>query len=408
MAEAHPKPLPKVGDVDCIKGVGDGSLLILDFELTWNEGKIEDVLLGVVRHALWKAPLPSGELTAKRFRRLMGEATRQAVSGIVADALMESGSGVVLPKEQVLQLIVHARGVRASNAKIAASLQSLCRLFASRGVPVVVVKGQVVGALYPHPELRMPGDIDFYVAPADWDNAMRLVKDSWKPNFHKDEDGEQHVAFNHDGTLFEMHYNLYKFYDKRNQAFFDGLLAYNISHKSTARVPGVDGAVPVLCPPDNVLYTFLHLYHHLVELGCGLRQFCDVAVLLSRFEQTGENVGRLRNDLESLGFMGAFRAVGAVLVDYLGLPAAKFPFPIGEADRKHSGEILSIVFWGGNFGFYGVGEPLRSGWRYYVKAFFRKLRRYRTFYSLAPRETRAMLMREMPKKIGQALMRGGR
>lgn len=375
--------------------------------MTWDEGNIEGVLLGVVRHALWKAPLPSGKLTAKRFRQLMNEATRQATSGLVAAALMEPDSGVVLPRNSVMQLIMHVRSVGMSNARICASLQALCALFSAAHIPYIVVKGQTIGALYPNPKLRMPGDIDFYVAPPDWDDALRLVITTWKPNLHKDEDGEQHVAFDHDGTLFEMHYNLYKFYDKNNQACFDKLLAYNIEHGTMANVPDVDMAVPVLCAADNVLYTFLHLYHHLVELGCGLRQFCDVAILLSQFEQTDENVGRLKDDLEALGFMGAFRAVGAVLVDYLGLPAAKFPFALSDADRKHSGEILSIVFWGGNFGLFGVEEPLRSGWRYYVRTFFRKLRRYHTFYSLAPRETRAMLLREMPKKIGQAIMRGG-
>lgn len=371
--------------------------------MTWDDGNIEDVLLGVVRHALWQEPLPTGNLSASRFRELIKAADKQAVSGIVVAALMEQGSGIVLPGDHVMRMIMLVRSVKLSNARVAASLQKLCILLSSAAIPFIVVKGQTVGARYPHPDLRMPGDIDFYVAPHDWDNAMRLIKTEWKPNFHKDEGGEQHVAFDCGGVLFEMHYNLYKFYNKRNQAFFDSLLSYNIRHAGKACVPGIDAEVPVLSAADNLLYTFLHLYHHLVELGCGLRQFCDTAMLLSHFEQTKDNVDKLANSLNSLGFMGAFRAVGAVLVDSLGLPAEKFPFKLDASDRKYSREILSIVFWGGNFGFYGIDGPMRSGWRYYVKAFCRKVKRYHAFYSLAPAETRAMLTHEVPRKVGLAL-----
>ncbi len=386
-------------------GWRDGRLMDLNWEiaLTWNDGKIEDVLLGVVRHALWRTPLPSGELTARRFGMLMDVAVKQTVAGLVGAALMEEGSGVVLPSKAVLRMIMQERGIRSSNARVASSLQSLCAMLGSSAIPFVVVKGQVVGSLYPRPELRMPGDIDFYVSPADWDKALKLVRLNWNPTFHADTDGEQHVAFEHEGTLFEMHYNLHKFYDRRNQAFFDGIVAHNISHASAVRVPGADCDVPTLCHADNVLYTFLHLYHHLVELGCGLRQFCDLAMLLSHLELGAAEVGRLRRNLETLGFMGAFRAVGAVLVLFLGMPAEKFPFELAAADGRYGGELLSIVFRGGNFGFHDISGPMRVGWRYYVKAFCRKAGRYRAFYHLAPRETRAMLMRELPRKVALAL-----
>ena len=371
--------------------------------MNWGDGTIEELLLGVVRHALWQTPLPSGELAARRFADLMNAAEKQAVVGLVAASLMEHGSGVVLPKRTAARIFMLVRDIGGVNSSVAHSLQSLCHLLEKAQVPFVVVKGQVVGALYPNPSLRLPGDIDFYIPPSAFDAAKNLITDEWKAEYHKDEDGEQHVAFNQDGTLFEMHYNLYKFFNKHNQTTFDNILAYNISNRTVNQIPGVDSGVPVLCQSDNILYTFLHLYHHLVELGCGLRQFCDVAVLLSHFDATEENVRRLKHNLESLDFMGAFRAIGAVLVDHLGLPEDKFPFPLTAADRKYSGEILSIVFHGGNFGFYGIEEPLRSSKRYYVTAFRRKLSRYHAFYSLAPVETRAMLCYEIPHKVWQAL-----
>lgn len=333
----------------------------------------------------------------------MSNADKQAVGGLVAAALTEPDSGVVLPKKVAIKLLAVINESFTSNSTINSSLQSLCKLLSEESIPYFVVKGQTVAVFYPQPSLRSPGDIDFFVPRESWDKAMKLIKHTWKPEFHDGDDGEQHVAFDYDGTLFEMHYNLYKFYNKDNQQTFDKILSYNIQHPTKETVPGVDVPVRVLNQPDCILYTFLHLYHHLVELGCGLRQFCDVAMLLNHFDATAENVSRLEHNLQELGFMRAFRSVGDVLVDYLGLPKEKFPFEILEQDKKYAHEILSIVFNGGNFGFYGVSEPLRSNKKYYVNAFRRKLSRYHAFYRLAPVETRAMLFYEIPHKVWQAL-----
>lgn len=371
--------------------------------MTWDEGTVEDTLLSVVRHALWQTPLPSGTLAARRFSSLMNAADKQTVGGLVAASLMEPGSGVILPKRVAARLIWLVHDMDVSNKAVAASLQSLCQLLQSEEIPFFVVKGQTVGMFYPKPELRSPGDIDFYIAPQDWNHAMKVITDHWHPDFEKDDDGEQHISFRYDGTLFEMHYNLYKFYNKQNQVSFNRLLDYNLQNRTVAQVPHVESGVPVLCQPDNILYTFLHLYHHLVELGCGLRQFCDVAMLLRHFNATEEKVSRLEHNLEALDFMSAFRAIGAVLVDYLGLPKDKFPFHITDADRSYSRDILTIVFFGGNFGFYGIEEPLRGNKRYYIKAFNRKVSRYHTFYRLSPTETRSMFCHEIPHKVWQAL-----
>lgn len=368
----------------------------------WDDGTIEEVLLSVIRHALWQTPLPTGTLGAKRFSGLMGNADKQSVTGLVAASLMEPSSGVMLPKRVAAKLMFRVAKIQEDNRDVAKSLQALCELMGGKS-PLLVVKGQVVGALYPNPALRASGDIDFYVAPENWDTAMRLVKDQWKAKVDEDDDGGQHVSFDHGETLFEMHYKLYKFYSADNDHVFSSILAYNTAHPTMVRVPGTDSDVPTLCQPDNILYTFLHLYHHLVELGCGLRQFCDMAMLLNSFDASAENVARLEKNLRALDFMRAFCAVGAVLTEYLGLPVEKFPFPITDSDRKFTHDILSIVFHGGNFGFYGIEEPLRGNKKYYVKTFFRKIRRYHTFYRLAPKETRALFTHELPHKVWQTL-----
>jgi len=42
---------------------------------------------------------------------------------------------------------------------------------------------------------------------------------------------------------------------------------------------------------------------------------------------------------------------------------------------------------------------VRSGMRYNVEATIRKLRHYRLFWQLSPREIRATILKEMPRKM---------
>ena len=100
-----------------------------------------------------------------------------------------------------------------------------------------------------------------------------------------------------------------------------------------------------------------------------------------------------------MGFYRAFCAIGAVLINKLNLPANEFPFTISASDAQYQDAILDIVFIGGNFGKHHSNTVVRSGMRYNIEATMRKLRHYRLFWRLSPREIRATLVKELPRKM---------
>ena len=81
-----------------------------------------------------------------------------------------------------------------------------------------------------------------------------------------------------------------------------------------------------------------------MELGVGLRQFCDLLVLLHRHCETIDRVA-LEKHLRAMGFYRAFCAIGAVLINKLNLPANEFPFTISASDAQYQDAILDIVFY---------------------------------------------------------------
>ena len=61
--------------------------------------------------------------------------------------------------------------------------------------------------------------------------------------------------------------------------------------------------------------------------------------------------------------------------------------------------MLDIIFTGGDFGKYGRKTAVRSGWKYYFEALTHKIGNYQKFYRLAPKEIRASLINQIPRKI---------
>lgn len=363
---------------------------------------LENLLVRVLRGALWGKPLPMTELATADFRQLFGLAEKQACSGIVCKALLEQG--MLLDKYNAAYVLMTLEQVVQTNQLVTRGLHSLAALLTDHDIPFFVVKGQLVATSYLHPDCRMAGDVDFYVPPSHFEQARRVLIETWKVTFDEgDDDDEQHISFSHDEVAFEMHYTLMKFYSRSNRNRLESFLAEDMQRLKPYQVG--DMPIPGLPVVDNLFYTFLHLIHHLTELGIGLRQFCDMACLMHIHRWSDGERERLRTLLRCFGYYRGFQAVCAVCVDILGLEEKYLPFPLDTSVRRYLPRIMKVVFDGGNFGLYGVRCAVRSGWRYDVEALQGKLRRYGMFYGLSPKEIRACFFLELPRKMWQSVKR---
>lgn len=389
-----------------------------------SQEKTRELLFALLRSALWGKKLPMESLTGAEYAALMEEARRQTVDGLVCGALI--GGGVRLEKYDAIEAYSTLGTIRQQNETVDGELHALCHLLRDGEVSFTVMKGQTVGTYYPHPHDRVSGDVDFYCPPGNVEKAIKAVTEQWRCTV-EESGAEKHVAFMHGGVDFELHSFLNEFSSRDNQRYFDAE-----TQRAGNRTVDVAGcSVPVFEPAFNLAFTFVHLYMHLQELGVGLRQFCDVAVLCHTFrgQETGDRSQNtcprtshhaprtskdgplesstlseeLENILRRLGYLRAFKAVGAILVDSLGLPEEEFPFRLTRKDRRYAGYILDIVFKRGNFGKYGRQNEVRSGFLYYLEATWVKLSHYIRLYPLSPKENRAMLISELPRRIWRTI-----
>ncbi|WP_028910897.1 nucleotidyltransferase family protein [Prevotella sp. AGR2160] len=344
------------------------------------EKATEKLMLALLRHALFGMPVEACRLSDDEYRVLMMLARRQTVQGLVGSALMDAG--FTLSHASAMDLLMETERVKRANGQVSGGLQKMAQLLQRSHLSFVIVKGQMVGALYPHPERRCPGDVDLYLPGDHYGRAKSLVEKMTGKDLDAVDEGK-HVEVMIDGVDFEFHHTLAQLYRPAHQQWFNKRIDDAIAARTDEAVI-LGTAVPTLAPTENLLFVFMHFFFHLAFTGCGLRQFCDVAVLMHR---KGNEIDRKRfeEDLRRLGLQKAFRAMAAFLVTYLGLPEADVPVTLGEADYRWTEPIRQNVMAGGNFG-RSHRHVRQSGLLHSLDSAWLDLRQTLTYARLAPQE----------------------
>jgi len=376
---------------------------------------MENILFEILRGELWGTELSFSQLSHEEYEELMTLAEKQTVTGLVGDCLIKNN--IKLEREDALSLFAKLKAIEKRNAHVNENLVSFVNFMERKGVDYIIVKGQVAGALYPNPDARMSGDVDLYFVGDHYEKIKGLVEQRLGKQLNKLSD-EKHVEFEVNGVVFELHNKLSQMATRKHQEYWDQMIDQAILEGTdTVTIAGKE--IKTLSATYNALYIFVHLFFHMTASGVGLRQLCDWAMVLHNLNDNVNDNENLLNtkaqrdkdfndnrtpslnregwggslpsmedlggSLSKLGYFKAYKAMGAFLVEYLGLPEEEFPFPLTEKDRKWVETIKKNILKSGNFGrsrrkmkSIGLLHSIESGWLILTQMF--------TFYRLAPKE----------------------
>lgn len=345
-------------------------------------------LLAVLRYAL----LLRGNPNIKRtdVLSILREAEKQTVIGIVFNEI--GNRQLAIDKEKVFEYIGLIQQIEQQNRLQNAVLKELSRLMDTHGVRYAIVKGQIAGLNYPEPLIRQSGDIDIYCAEDDFQNAKTNIEKEWGVEFRGDANTHHHIEVEYKGVPIELHHKLIKLYSKKKDFYWK-----KICQQSFMKVDIGGVEVYILTPTLHVLYIFLHLYHHLLELGVGLRQFCDWAMMLHSKESEIDFL-LLRKHLVILGMERAYRACGVVLVDGLGLKEKEIGYILSKKDRYYGKKIIDIVAYRGNMGKYNKKLGF-NGVMHKLEAAGIKMSHFIKLWRLAPSYSLAWIWSEFWREI---------
>ena len=347
---------------------------------------MEKKLFEILRSELWGTGLSFSQLSHSEFEELMALAGEQTVTGLVGDCLIKNN--IKLEREDALSLFAKLKAIEKRNAHVNENLVSFVNFMERKGVDYIIVKGQVAGALYPNPDARMSGDVDLYFVGDNYEKIKGLVEQRLGKQLSKLSDGK-HVEFEVNNVVFELHEKLSRLATCKHQEYWDQMID-NAILEGTDTVTIAGKEIKTLSATYNALYIFVHLFYHMTASGVGLRQLCDMMKSLSPTLPHREGVSkidkeRLEEILKELGYLKAYKAMGAFLVEYLGLPEEEFPFTLTEKDRKWVETIKKNILKRGNFG--RTGRKVKNlGVLHSMETGYLNMAQTLTFYRLAPKE----------------------
>ena len=374
-------------------------------------GRDGSLLFELLRGELWGTELSFSQLSHTEFEELMALAGEQTVTGLVGDCLIKNN--IKLEREDALGLYAKMKAIEKANARVNENLVSFVNFMERKGIDYIIVKGQVAGSFYPNPDARMSGDVDLYFVGENYEKIKGLVEQRLGKQLSKLSDGK-HVEFEVNGVIFELHDKLSRLATRKHQAYWDQMIDNAILEGTdTVMINGKE--IKTLSATYNAMYIFVHLFYHMTASGVGLRQLCDWAMILaqsafqvssSKFQvkNVNDNVNANLNPnkksslnrediggssisgpLKELGYLKAYKAMGAFLVEYLGLPEEQFPFVLTEKDRKWVETIKKNILKRGNFG--RTGRKVKNlGVLHSMETGYLNMAQTLTFYRLAPKE----------------------
>lgn len=321
-----------------------GQTKTLDIMRTLNNNEL--VLLNILRSGLWN-DRHSDAIISCDFSELLAIAERQSVLGVVGQVISTDKVKYDIPIELMNKVKSYMMRIYLSNEIVNEKLIKTLNFLRENNVEPILLKGQSIALFYPEPKLRMCGDIDFYVGETKYKESYTALS-----NIASQISDQESIFKGKDFTMlignvpFDIHRILGAYRIKRYNAKFQEVCAKGVLQTSEVIINNVP--VSTLSETFNAFYLFHHLFNHFLITGIGLRHLCDFAVFLHA-RRSQINRDELYRIIDKMGLWQPWKIFGGVLVNYLGLSSADFPF-YKEVPVWKLKKILIHIFEEGNFG----------------------------------------------------------
>ena len=169
-------------------------------------------------------------------------------------------------------------------------------------IPVLPLKGCVIKALYPYPELRFMSDADLLIRPQDRD-SIRTIMEGLGHRFHKVDAGDTDVYVSPLRMNYEIHLELTEEgFSEKAREFTGKLLEIAVPDKDNPYLLG-------LPPEEHYVYILCHFIKHFIYGGVGVRQLTDLFICYHGWELDEEKVNALLCGLELIQFHDRIKAL---------------------------------------------------------------------------------------------------
>lgn len=210
-------------------------------------------------------------------------ANKHKVEGIIYLALRKSNLVSKVGEKRINLLKQKAAITGIGQSRHISGLSIVFNKIIEENIPVIVLKGLVVRDFYPQPDQRTMSDADILVHKDDVEKVKNLLIEMGYI-FLEDHKASHHIALvHHKYPVIEVHWNLFK-----RDGFSNDLEHYErLIWNRAIKVNVGETEVLSLSYEDLALHLCMHMAAHLAATGFGVRQLCDLFLLV---EKKGEEI----------------------------------------------------------------------------------------------------------------------
>lgn len=282
-------------------------------------------------------------LQPEQWQELYTLSQKHAIKGVLFKAIEALPKDKRPPRNILFKWLAAAEQIKNLNLHLNYAAKSVEGLFRERDFKCCLLKGQGIAMLYPHPELRTPGDIDIWVN----GNKRDII------SFVRSYAESTHIVYHHidglkiEGVDIEVHFTPSYMSNPFTNKILQRWICKEASNQFNNCITIRDNCqihTPTLA--FNRVFILHHIYRHFFYEGIGLRQMMDFYYVLKQgfSEEEQKETISLYKKLNILEFAGA---TIYVLQKIFGLEKEYF---ITSPNEKYGEVLLSEIMQGGNFG----------------------------------------------------------
>lgn len=279
---------------------------------------------------------------------------RMSMTGICFQGLQrlggnsEDGFDAIGMAEMTYLTWMAKRAVIQQKNKLAnARCKEITEMLAKDGYRACILKGQANALYYPHPELRMAGDIDVWVVP----NELHGLEADRKTI------ANYVIAHEEDYVRMQYHHiDYHVFPDVEVEVHFCPMILF--SHRKNKKLQekfieemdfcfrnfNHDRSFCTLTFMPNVLMQLVHMYRHVFDGGIGLKQFVDFYYLLCEIYRHEGRAGyhQLRKHVQDIG-LSDFCGGVCYVIEQLFLNGKNQDILLISPNEKHGKLLLQEI-----------------------------------------------------------------
>lgn len=221
------------------------------------------------------------------------------------------------------------------------AIADLARLYASRGIRMMVLKGYGLSLDWTIPDHRPVGDLDIYNF-GKWKEADALVEE--KSRIKVDDGHEHHTVFKFKGVAVENHYDFINTKAHRDAPKIEMRLK-QLAEKDCKEVEVHGEKIYLPSANFNAIFLMRHMGQHFAGEHLNLRQVLDWGFFV-RAHHAEVDWKEMMSFLQEIGLSTFFHQINAICVDYLGFAEEDFPSIVRDEalERRILSDILHPEF----------------------------------------------------------------